>query len=72
MGTMPILFTARAHASKDCFSNCMFTLVRLVYLICVVSLSLIVACLYSVFIWHVDVFCYVPLRTWLSRQVCVS
>ncbi|KAJ6792568.1 Uncharacterized protein M6B38_238295 [Iris pallida] len=33
MGTMPIPFTVRAHASKDCFSNCIFTLVWLDYLI---------------------------------------
>ncbi|KAJ6792890.1 hypothetical protein M6B38_237885 [Iris pallida] len=51
-------------------SHCMFTLVWLGYLNCVLSLFLIVAYFIFSILWHVDVSCYVPLRTWLSRQVC--
>ncbi|KAJ6795942.1 hypothetical protein M6B38_223965 [Iris pallida] len=51
-------------------SHCLFTLEWLGYLNCVLSLSLIVAYFIFSIIWHVDVSCYVPLRTWLSRQVC--
>ncbi|KAJ6850490.1 hypothetical protein M6B38_263615 [Iris pallida] len=67
--TKPDPITARAHAMKDLFSLYVhFSLGRLPY--SVLSLSLIVAYFIFSILWHVDVSCYVPLKTWLSRQVC--
>ncbi|KAJ6801379.1 hypothetical protein M6B38_197720 [Iris pallida] len=69
VGTIPDPITARAHTTKGLFSlHVHFSMVRLPY--SVLSLSLIVTYFIFSIIWHVDVSCYVPLRTWLSRQVC--
>ncbi|KAJ6813597.1 hypothetical protein M6B38_142245 [Iris pallida] len=69
-GLYQIPFTARAHATKGLFSlHIHFSMVRLPYW-CLVTFfdcgMFYIQYLYGIFI----VSCYVPRRTWLSRQVC--
>ncbi|KAJ6813800.1 hypothetical protein M6B38_143260 [Iris pallida] len=69
VGTIPDPIFSQGSCDERLFSlHVHFSMVRLPY--CVLSLSLIVAYFIFSIIWHVDVSCYVPLRTWLSRQVC--